>query len=129
MTITMPKAVPVWLGMSVLLLAGCGPENNFDAMTSPDAKWTVIPTNVGGKVKLSVQDAKGKGIDEIQTEVPDSKMWAGGWMTEKVFVLGSQTIGTLAWSVGDDGKFTSTPPTFEMLGAREFFFSQKHPFD
>jgi len=44
-------------------------------------------------------------------------------------VLGSQTIGTLAWSVGDDGKFTSTTPTFEMLGAREFFFSQKHPFD
>ena len=38
-------------------------------------------------------------------------------------------IGTLAWSIDKDGKFTGTPATLPMRGADERFFPEKHAFE
>ena len=125
----MQRAVPACLLLVTLSSIGCGPENNFDPMTSPSGKWVVIPSIVRGKVLLSIQNADGTALAKIQTKAPDSMMWAGGWMNEQVFVLDSAKVGTLAWNIDKDGKFTSTPATMPMRGAGERFFAEKHPFE
>ena len=98
-------------------------------MKSPAGKWTVIPAEVGGNVKLTVQNRDGETVDEIETEAPDNMMWASGWMNDEVFVLASQKIGNAAWKVGEDGKFSEVGASLEMIAAGERFFLEKHPFD
>jgi hypothetical protein len=92
----------------------------LEAHDSPSGQYSLI-VELGNRdnerdwtiLMFKLTDKNRNEIDYVRTGASDAQKWAVTWYNEGIIVLNSSDIGTLAWTVLQDGKMNKIWPVSE----------------